>query len=101
MREEEAGGTTLVLTSDRDLYQLASERTTILRPKRGVSELERVGPDEVREIYGVEPIQVPEFVALRGDTADKIPGARGIGAGRAAQILKKHETEIGRASCRG
>jgi DNA polymerase-1 len=93
--EEDAGGTVLVLTSDRDLFQLASERTTILRPKRGVSELERVGPAEVREIYGVDPVQVPEFVALRGDSADRIPGAKGIGASRAATILKNHETVDG------
>jgi DNA polymerase I len=95
MVESERGGETLVLTSDRDLFQLASDRTTILRPKRGVSELERVGPAEVREIYGVEPEQVPEFIALRGDTADKIPGARGIGAQRAATILRTHETVDG------
>jgi 5'-3' exonuclease len=93
--EEEAGGTALVLTSDRDLFQLASERTTILRPKRGVSELERVGPDEVRAIYGVDPVQVPEFVALRGDTADRIPGAKGIGSSRAATIIQAHETVDG------
>jgi DNA polymerase I len=90
--EEDAGGATLVLTSDRDLFQLASEGTTILRPKRGVSELERVGPAEVRAIYGVDPVQVPDFVALRGDSADKIPGAKGIGASRAATILQTHGT---------
>ncbi len=90
--EEERGGTTLVLTSDRDLYQLATSKTTILRPKRGVSELERVGPAEVREIYGVSPEQVPDFVALRGDSADKIPGAKGIGTQRAATILQTHGT---------
>jgi DNA polymerase I len=90
--EEDAGGTTLVLTSDRDLFQLASDRTTILRPKRGVSELERVGPAEVRAIYGVDPSQVADFVALRGDSADKIPGAKGIGAARAATILQTHGT---------
>lgn len=90
--EEDRGGETLVLTSDRDLFQLASERTTILLPKRGVSELERVGPAEVRERYGVDPVQVPDFIALRGDTADKIPGAKGIGAQRAATILQTHET---------
>ena len=95
LHEEEHGGTTLVLTSDRDLFQLASERTTILLPKRGVSELARVGPEEVRERYGVDPVQVPEFVALRGDTADKIPGAKGIGASRAATILQTHETVDG------
>ena len=82
----------LVLTSDRDLFQLASETTTILMPKRGVSELERVGPEEVRERYGVDPKQVPDFVALRGDSADKIPGARGVGPERAAAVLRKHET---------
>ena len=92
MREEEAGGTAIVLTSDRDLFQLASERTTILLPRRGVTELERVGPKEVRERYGVDPEQVPDFVALRGDTADRIPGARGVGASRAATILGTHET---------
>jgi DNA polymerase I len=90
--EEEAGGTALVLTSDRDMFQLASEWTTILMPKRGVGDLQRVGPDEVRERYGVDPAQVPDFVALRGDTADRIPGARGIGESRAAMILREHET---------
>ena len=92
MDEEDAKGTTLVLTSDRDLYQLASDRTTILMPRRGVSELDRVGPAEVRERYGVDPVQVPDFIALRGDTADKIPGAKGIGTQRAATILQTHET---------
>ncbi|HEX2109990.1 MAG TPA: 5'-3' exonuclease [Gaiellaceae bacterium] len=90
--EEDAGGTALVLTSDRDMFQLASEKTTILMPKRGVGELQRVGPDEVRERYGVRPEQVPDFVALRGDSADRIPGARGVGESRAAMILREHET---------
>jgi DNA polymerase-1 len=88
--EEKGRGKTLVLTTDRDLFQLASPKTTILRPTRGVSELARVGPAEVREIYGVEPGQVPDFVALRGDPSDKIPGAPGVGPGRAAAILKAH-----------
>ncbi|MGH2995918.1 MAG: 5'-3' exonuclease [Gaiellaceae bacterium] len=90
--EEERGGATLVLTSDRDLFQLASRRTTILLPRRGVSELDRVGPAEVRERYGVDPVQVADFIALRGDSSDKIPGAKGIGPGRAATILREHET---------
>jgi len=90
--EEDRGGETLVVTSDRDLFQLASDQTTILLPRRGVSELERVGPAEVRERYGVDPVQVPDFIALRGDTADKIPGAKGIGTQRAATILQTHET---------
>ncbi len=88
--EEARKGKALVLTTDRDLFQLASPKTTILRPTRGVSELARVGPAEVREIYGIEPSQVPDFVALRGDPSDKIPGAPGVGPGRAAAILKAH-----------
>jgi DNA polymerase-1 len=88
--EEKRKGTALVLTNDRDLFQLASPRTTILHPKRGVSELQRVGPAEVRERYGVEPEQVPDFIALRGDPSDRIPGAPGVGPGRAGAIVKKH-----------
>lgn len=88
--EERRKGSALVLTNDRDLFQLASPRTTILHPKRGVSELQRVGPAEVRERYGVEPDQVPDFIALRGDPSDRIPGAPGVGPGRAAAIVTKH-----------
>jgi DNA polymerase-1 len=88
--EEARGGTTLVFTNDRDLFQLASKKTTILRPKPGQRELVRVGPAEVKEIYGVAPELVPDFVALRGDPSDRIPGAKGIGPGRAATILAKH-----------
>jgi len=85
--EEARGGTVLVATSDRDAFQLAGERTTLLQPVRGVSELARIGPAEVRERYGVEPAQVPDFIALRGDPSDRIPGARGVGATRAAAVL--------------
>jgi DNA polymerase I len=90
--EEERGGETLVLTSDRDLFQLVSARTTVLVPRRGVSELDRVDPAGVRERYGVDPSQVADFIALRGDSSDKIPGAKGIGPGRAATILREYET---------
>jgi DNA polymerase-1 len=85
-------GNTLVATSDRDLFQLASARTTILQPVRGVSELARIGPDEVRERYGVEPEQVPDFIALRGDPSDKLPGASGVGPKKAADILREYGT---------
>ena len=88
--EEARSGETLVLTNDRDLFQLASGQTTILRPRAGQRELERVGPAQVKEIYGVPPELVPDFVALRGDPSDRIPGAKGIGPGRAASILAKH-----------
>jgi DNA polymerase-1 len=88
--EEKRRGTCLVVTSDRDAYQLVSERTTILKPVRGVSELARVGPAEVLEAYGVLPDQVPDFIALRGDPSDKIPGAKGVGPKTAAAVLKQH-----------
>ena len=88
--EEERGGTAVVATGDRDAFQLASERTTILQPVRGVSELARVGPEQVRERYGVEPAQVADFIALRGDPSDRLPGAQGVGAKRAAEILRQY-----------
>ena len=89
-QEEERGGTAVVATSDRDSFQLASDHTTILQPIRGVSELARVGPAEVRERYGVEPEQVPDFIALRGDPSDRIPGARGVGPKTAASLLAEY-----------
>jgi DNA polymerase-1 len=63
--EERRGGTVLVASGDRDTFQLASTRTTILYPLRA-SEMARIGPEQVRERYGVEPKQVPDFIALRG-----------------------------------
>jgi DNA polymerase I len=93
VRHEEARrGKALVATSDRDSFQLASERTTILQPTRGVSELARVGPAEVRERYGVEPEQVPDFIALRGDPSDRLPGAKGVGPKTAADVLRQYGT---------
>jgi DNA polymerase-1 len=83
-------GPVLVATSDRDAYQLVDDRVSILQPVKGVSELARIGPAEVRERYGVEPQQVPDFIALRGDPSDKIPGAPGVGPKKAAEVLKQH-----------
>jgi DNA polymerase-1 len=91
-QEEARKGTALVVTSDRDSFQLASDRTTILQPTRGVSELARVGPAEVRERYGVDPNQVPDFIALRGDPSDKLPGAKGVGPKTAASLLAQYGT---------
>jgi DNA polymerase I len=90
-REEEAGGTVLVATSDRDAFQLASARTTILQPVRGEAPA-RIGPAEVRERYGVDPEQVPDFIALRGDPSDRLPGARGVGPKTAADLLRRYRT---------
>ena len=83
-------GPVLVATSDPDAFQLVNERVTILQPVKGVSELARIGPAEVRERYGVAPEQVPDFIALRGDPSDKIPGAPGVGPKKAADVLKQH-----------
>ena len=91
-QEESRKGRTLVATSDRDAFQLVSELTTVLQPVKGVSELARIGPPEVHERYGVEPRQVPDFIALRGDPSDKLPGARGVGPKTAASILAEFGT---------
>jgi len=89
--EEKRGGTALVASGDRDAFQLASERTTILHPIKG-GELLRIGPAEVRERYGVNPSQVPDFIALRGDPSDKLPGAKGVGEKTAASLLQRYPT---------
>jgi DNA polymerase-1 len=83
-------GDVLVATSDRDAFQLVSDRVTILQPAKGVSEITRIGPGEVRERYGVDPEQVPDLIALRGDPSDKLPGARGIGPKKAADLLGQY-----------
>jgi DNA polymerase-1 len=90
--EEARGGNVLVASGDRDTFQLVSERTTVLQPQVGGGPLVRIGPAEVRERYGVEPAQVPDFIALRGDPSDKIPGARGVGPKTAASVLAQYGT---------
>jgi DNA polymerase-1 len=91
-QEESRGGETLVATSDRDAFQLVSKRTTVLQPVKGVSELARIGPAEVRERYGVDPAHVTDFIALRGDPSDKLPGAKGVGPKTAASLLAEYGT---------
>jgi DNA polymerase-1 len=88
-REERHGGTVVVASGDRDAFQLASETTVILQPVRA-GEMARIGPAEVRDRYGVEPRQVPDFIALRGDASDRIPGVRGIGPKGAAALLRRY-----------
>jgi DNA polymerase I len=87
--EERQRGEALVASGDRDTFQLASNNTTILYPVRA-GEMARIGPAEVRDRYGVDPEQVPDFIALRGDPSDKLPGARGVGPKGAADLLKRH-----------
>ncbi len=90
--ETARGGTAVLVTSDRDAYQLVSDAVTVVRPIKGVFEVERVGVMQVRERYGIDPSQVPDFIALRGDPSDRIPGARGIGPKKAAALLTEHTT---------
>ena len=90
--EEGRGGSALVASGDRDTFQLVSERTSVLQPQKGGGPLARIGPAEVRERYGVEPAQVPDFIALRGDPSDRIPGARGVGAKTAASLLQQYDS---------
>jgi DNA polymerase-1 len=89
--ETRRGGCALVASGDRDSFQLASDTVTILHPVRA-GELMRIGPAEVRARYGVEPTQVPDFIALRGDPSDRLPGARGVGAKGAAALLLQYPT---------
>jgi DNA polymerase I len=88
-KEAKRGGRVIVASGDRDTFQLASPTTTIVYPVRA-GEMERIGPREVLLRYGVEPHQVPDFIALRGDPSDKLPGAKGIGASGAASLLRKY-----------
>jgi exodeoxyribonuclease-3 len=87
-REERRGSALNVASGDRDTFQLASDKTVILFPMRGVGFV-RIGPAEVRERYGVEPAQVPDFIAIRGDPSDKLPGAPGMGPQGAASLLRR------------
>ncbi len=90
-REAEAGGRALLLTGDRDMYQCAAERVTVLYVKTGGGKgAEEVGPAEVRERYGIGPELVPDFIALRGDPSDGLPGAKGVGPKTAADLLREH-----------
>lgn len=88
--EAAAGGSTLILTGDRDMYQCAGSNTTVLYLKQKQRGFERVDRDEVLRRYGIEPELVPDFIALRGDPSDGLPGAPGIGEKTAAEILRRH-----------
>jgi 5'-3' exonuclease len=89
-REAAAGGRALILTGDRDMYQCAAPGVTVLYVRTGGKGAEEVNPDGVRERYGVDPEQVPDFIALRGDPADGLPGAKGVGPKTAAELLREH-----------
>ena len=88
--EEAAGGSALILTGDRDLFQCATDQVHVLLQQRGREGPEELGPAEVRGRYGIDPALVPDFIALRGDPSDGIPGAKGIGEKTAADLLRRH-----------
>jgi DNA polymerase-1 len=90
--EEEAGGRALILSGDRDMFQCVTDSVHVLLQQRGREGPEELGPEQVRARYGVRPDQVPDFIALRGDPSDGLPGAKGIGEKTAADLLQRHET---------
>jgi 5'-3' exonuclease len=90
--EADAGGRALIMTGDRDMYQCAAENVSVVFLKQGASGFEAVDPDEVRRRYGIDPELVPDFIALRGDPSDGLPGAPGIGAKTAAALLERYGT---------
>jgi 5'-3' exonuclease len=89
--ETQAGGQALLFTGDRDMFQCVSDDVTVLWPA-GKGETEPIGPADVRRRYGVRPDQVPDFIALRGDPSDGLPGAKGIGEKTARELLRDHGT---------
>ncbi|HEX8204810.1 MAG TPA: 5'-3' exonuclease [Solirubrobacteraceae bacterium] len=90
--EVEAGGTALLFTGDRDMFQCVNDSVQVLFPRGGKDGPELIGPAEVRKRYGVDPEQVPDFIALRGDPSDGLPGAKGIGEKTAKDLLREHGT---------
>lgn len=84
---EALGFEVLIVTGDRDSFQLVSEHTTVLYPTKGVSELTRFTPEKVEEKYGLTPQQYPDFAALRGDPSDNLPGIPGVGEKTAAKWI--------------
>jgi 5'-3' exonuclease len=98
--EVQAGGEALIMTGDRDMFQCAGEHVRVVLLKPGKVGYELVGPTEVRRRYGIGPELVPDFIALRGDPSDGLPGAPGIGPKTAAELLERHgslEAAIARA----
>jgi 5'-3' exonuclease len=90
LTEVEAGGRALLMTGDRDMFQCATDAVTVLYLKTGVRGFEPMTPAAVQQRYGIPPALVPDFIALRGDPSDGLPGARGIGEKGAADLLRRH-----------
>jgi 5'-3' exonuclease len=91
LAEQAAGGRALLMSGDRDMYGAVGEHVAVLELLKGGKSAE-LGPAQVRERYGIEPAQVPDLIALRGDPSDGLPGAPGVGAKGAAELLREHGT---------
>jgi len=89
-RAENEGAEVLICTGDRDAFQLVNSKTTVLYPKRGVSDLARMTPASVFEKYGMTPAQYPDFAALRGDPSDNLPSVPGVGEKTAAKWIVEY-----------
>jgi DNA polymerase I len=89
-RAESDGFEVLICTGDRDSFQLINSKTTVLYPKRGVTDLARMTPDAVIEKYGLTPEQYPDFAALRGDPSDNLPSIPGVGEKTAAKWIAEY-----------
>jgi 5'-3' exonuclease len=83
-------GQALLLTGDRDLFQAVNDRVAVITPGKGGGDPTEIGPEQVRERYGIDPALVTDFIALRGDPSDGLPGAPGIGAKTAAELLNRY-----------
>jgi DNA polymerase-1 len=88
--EVAAGGRAQILTGDRDMFQCAGDGITILLQRARQEGPDEMGATEVEQRYGIPPAVVPDFIALRGDPSDGLPGAKGIGEKTAAELLKRH-----------
>src|SRR6187551_56045 len=91
-RADEAGVKTCVVSTDRDAFQLCSENVCLMMTPRGVSDVNVYTPDRVEARYGVRPDQVPDFIGLKGDSSDNIPGVPGIGDKTAGQLVAQYGT---------
>ncbi len=87
---EAEGYQVLILSGDRDAFQLVSDNVTVLYPKRGVSELSRMDPAAVEERYGLTPKQYPDYAALRGDPSDNLPSIPSVGEKTAAKWIREY-----------
>jgi 5'-3' exonuclease len=100
--EVKRGGSAIIMTGDRDMFQCAAEQVQVLYVSTGKN-MQLMGPGDVEGRYGIPPALVPDFIALRGDPSDGIPGAKGIGEKTAGELLRKHGSleDVMRAAVRG